>query len=34
MPGQKVPQLQHLQKFMEEVNATEVRQTTMITGDS
>jgi hypothetical protein len=31
--GQEMAELQHSQKFMEEVHATVVRQTRMITGD-
>jgi hypothetical protein len=31
--GKKMAKLQRLQKFMEEVGTTEVRQTYMITGD-
>ncbi len=34
VPGQEIAQLQPLKKFVEEVDATEVRQTPMITGDS
>jgi hypothetical protein len=30
--GKKMAKLQHLQKFVEEVGTTEVRQTGMITG--
>jgi len=32
--GQEIAQLQQLKKFVEEVDATEVCQTPMITGDS
>jgi hypothetical protein len=34
MRGQEVPELQHSQEFMEEVDTTIVGQTSMITGDS
>jgi hypothetical protein len=32
--GQKIAKVQHPQKFVEEVDTTEVGQTPMITGDS
>jgi hypothetical protein len=31
--GKKMPELQHSQKFMEEVDAAEMRQTSMVPGD-
>jgi hypothetical protein len=34
VPCQEIAQLQQLKKFVKEVNATEVRQTPMIKGDS
>jgi len=33
MGGQEMAQLQHSQEFVEKVNSTEVRQTSMITAD-
>jgi hypothetical protein len=33
VPGQKMAELQHSQKFMEEIHAAVVRQTRMITDD-
>jgi hypothetical protein len=34
VPGQEIAQLQQLKKFVEKVDATKVRQTPMIAGDS
>jgi hypothetical protein len=34
MPGQEIAQLQQLKKFVEKADASEVRQTLVITGDS
>jgi hypothetical protein len=34
VPSQEVTELQHSQKFVKEIDTPEVRQTSMITGDS
>jgi len=34
VPGEEMSKLQHSQKFVEKIHSTEMRQTSMITGDS